>query len=113
MTGSEHNSALRRLDVAMEDQDRSRARYQAAIGTSSELSAYTRLSAANEQVAARGAWLAWVDDENYRGVHAGPFSLRAETDDRGHSAEKPPLAQTRPLHADPERAVLPRNAASG
>jgi hypothetical protein len=79
MTGSEHDSALRRLETAMENQDRSRARYQAAIGTSSELGAYTRLSAANEQVAARGAWLDWVDDENYRGVHAGPFSLRAET----------------------------------
>jgi hypothetical protein len=80
MTGSEHDSALRRLELAMEDQNRSRARYQAAIGTSSELGAYTRLCAAGEQVAARAAWLDWVDDDNYRGVHAGPFSLRAEND---------------------------------
>ena len=80
MTGSEHDSALRRLEAAVEDQDRSRAHYQAAIGTSSELGAYSRLRAAGEQVAARGAWLDWVDDDNYRGVHAGPFSLRAEND---------------------------------
>jgi hypothetical protein len=87
MTGSEHNSALQRLELAMEDQDRSRAHYQAAIGTSSELGAYTRLCAAGEQVSARGAWLDWVDDENYRGIHAGPFSLRTENDERGRSTE--------------------------
>jgi len=69
----------------MENQDRSRTRYQAAIGTSSELGAYSRLCAAGEQVSARGAWLDWVDDENYRGIHAGPFSLRTENDERGRS----------------------------
>jgi len=73
----------------MENQDHSRARYQAAIGTSSELGAYSRLCAAGEQVSARGAWLDWVDDENYRGVHAGPFSLITENDDRDRSAEEP------------------------
>ena len=88
MTGSEHDSALRRLEAAVEDQDRSRARYQAAIGTSSELGAYTRLCAAGERVAARGAWLSWVDDDNYQGIHAGPFSLRAENDEHGRSAEE-------------------------
>lgn len=72
----------------MEEQDRSRARYQAAIGTSSELGAYTRLCAAGERVSARGAWLDWVDDENYRGIHAGPFSLRTEKDERGRSPEE-------------------------
>jgi hypothetical protein len=74
------------LEVAVENQDRSRARYQAALGTSSELGAYTRLCAAREQVAARGAWLDWVDDENYPGVHAGPLSLYAENDERDGSA---------------------------
>jgi hypothetical protein len=86
MTGSEHDSALQRLEAAVQTQERSRARYHAAIGTSAELGAYARLCAAGEQVAARGAWLDWVDDENYRGIHAGPFSLRAENDERGHSA---------------------------
>jgi hypothetical protein len=63
MTDNEHDSALQRLEAALEEQDRSRARYQAAIGTSSELAAYTGLRGAGEQVAARGAWLKWVDDE--------------------------------------------------
>ncbi len=72
----------------MENQDRSRAHYQAAIGTSSELGAYSRLCAAGEQVSARGAWLDWVDDENYRGVHADPFSLRTKNDERGRSSEE-------------------------
>ena len=88
MTGSEHDSAVQRLEVAVEHQDRARALYQAAIGTSSELGAYTRLCAAGEQVSARGAWLDWVDDDNYRGVHAGPFSFRAENDGRRRSAEE-------------------------
>lgn len=67
MTGNEHDSALRRLEEAIEQQDRSRARYAAAIGTSSELGAYTALRVAGEQVSARGAWLSWVDDEHDRG----------------------------------------------
>jgi hypothetical protein len=87
MTGCEHESAVKRLESAMEEQARFRARYAAAIGTTAELSAYSRLRAAGEQVAARGAWLRWVDDESYRGLEAGPFSLRAENDARGRSAE--------------------------
>jgi len=87
MTGHEHDSALQRLDSAMEEQAHFRARYAAAIGTASELSAYSRLRAAGEQVAARGAWLKWVDDEHYRGLGAGPFSLRAENDARCRIAE--------------------------
>jgi hypothetical protein len=62
MTGSEHDSAVQRLEVAMEAQDRSRARYANAIGTSAELGAYIALRAAREQVSARSAWLEWVDD---------------------------------------------------
>jgi hypothetical protein len=88
MTGNEHDSALQRLEAALHKQDRSRARYHAAIGTSAELGAYSGLRAAGEQVAARGAWLKWVDDEHYRGLHAGPFSLRAENDERGRGAKE-------------------------
>jgi hypothetical protein len=87
MTGYEHDSALQRLERAMEEQARFRARYTAAIGTAAELSAYSRLRAAGEHVAARGAWLKWVDDEHYRGLGAGPFSLRAEHDAGGRTAE--------------------------
>jgi hypothetical protein len=80
MTVSEHNSAFGRLKVALQEQDRASERYDGAIGTGTELRAYARLCAASEEVAARQAWLHWVDDEHYRGLNAGPFSLRAESD---------------------------------
>ena len=86
MTGHEHDSALRRLTAALEEQDRSSERYDAAIGTSTELRAYAALCAAGEQVSARGAWLNWVDDERYRGLNAGPFSVLAEHSESGRTA---------------------------
>jgi hypothetical protein len=52
-------------------------RLDAAAGTSTELTAYTRLQAAGDEVAARQAWVHWVDDNAYRGLNAGPFELRA------------------------------------
>ena len=55
-------------------------RFDAAVGTSTELGAYVRLQAAGEQVTAREAWVNWVDDESYRGLNAGPFELRAESE---------------------------------
>jgi hypothetical protein len=79
MTGHEHDSAFRRLRAALEEQDRSSERYEGAIGTSTELRAYAALCAAGEEVTARGAWLNWVDDERYRGLNAGPFSMLAES----------------------------------
>jgi hypothetical protein len=82
MQDHEHDSALRRLKGALEEQDRSSERYDRAIGTSTELGAYAGLCAAGEQVTARQAWLHWVDDEHYRGLHAGPFSLLAEKSER-------------------------------
>src|SRR6266480_2708231 len=48
---------LLRLEAPLEEQDRSRDRYDAAIGTLTELGAYAGLRAAGEQVTARGAWL--------------------------------------------------------
>jgi hypothetical protein len=79
MTGHEHDSALRRLRAALEEQDLSSERYDAAVGTSTELRAYAALCAAGEEVTARGAWLNWVDDERYRGLNAGPFAMLAES----------------------------------
>ena len=78
MTGQQHDSAFGRLTAALDEQDRSSERYEAAIGTSTELRAYAALCAAGEEVTARGAWLNWVDDERYRGLNAGPFSVLAE-----------------------------------
>ena len=75
----EHDSAVQRLEAVLAEQDRLSQRYDAAIGTSTELGARLELRAAGDQVAAREAWLHWVDDESYRGLNAGPFELRAKS----------------------------------
>jgi hypothetical protein len=74
-----HEDAVQRLEAGLLEQDRCSERYDAAIGTSSELSAYARLRAAGARVAAHENWLHWVDDESYRGLNAGPFELLAES----------------------------------
>ena len=74
----EHVSAVRRLETVLAGQDRLSQQYVAAIGTATEQDAYARLQAAGDRVAARGAWLHWVDDERYRGLNAGPFELLAD-----------------------------------
>ena len=79
MTSEDHDSAVRRLEAALGEQHRLRQRYDAAVGMASELDAYVRLRAAGDQVAARQAWLRWIDDERYRGLNAGPFELLAES----------------------------------
>ena len=78
MTSEAHDSALERLSVELVEQDRLTERYDAAVGTTHELAAFVRLQHAGNQVAAREAWLHWVDDEGYRGINAGPFELLAE-----------------------------------
>ena len=82
MTREGHDRAVQSLNAALVEQDRLSERYDAASGTSTELGAYVRLRAAGDQVAARGAWLSWIDDEGYRGLNAGPFELLAESDRR-------------------------------
>jgi hypothetical protein len=75
----EHDSAVQRLDAVRAEQNRLSDRYDAAIGTSTELGAYAGLRAAGDRVAAREAWLHWIDDKSYRGLNAGPFELLAES----------------------------------
>jgi len=53
--------AVERLELASQRRDRQVGQYDAARGSRSELAAYTELRAAVEQVAAREAWLAWLD----------------------------------------------------
>src|SRR3954447_26171751 len=89
MTREVHDRAVQSLNAAVVEQDRLSERYDAASGTSTELGAYVRLRAAGDQVAARGAWLSWIDDEGYRGLNAGPFELLAESDRRIGRAIKP------------------------
>ena len=77
MAREAHDNALRHLDAELSldaelvEQDRLSERYDAAVGTSSELAAYVRLQHAGEQVAAREAWVNSIDDESYRGPNAG------------------------------------------
>ena len=75
---SEHDCAERRLGAALAEQHRSSERYDAAVGKSAELPAEVAVHAADQEVAARDAWLRWVDDDAYRGLNAGPFELLAE-----------------------------------
>jgi hypothetical protein len=82
MASEERDRAMQRLEAALVEQDRLGERFDAAVGTSTEFGAYVRLRAAGDQVAARGAWLSWIDDEGYRGLNAGPFELLAESDRR-------------------------------
>lgn len=79
MEHTARQNAVQRLEAGLLEQDRCSDRYDAAIGTSSEASAYARLRAAGARVAAHEAWLHSVDDESYRGLDAGRFELLAET----------------------------------
>ena len=74
----EHDRAERRLGAAIAEQHRSSDRCEAAVGTSARLLAAVALHAADQEVAARDAWLRWVDHDGYRGLNAGPFELLAE-----------------------------------
>jgi hypothetical protein len=72
MESKERGSARQRLQAAEVEQDRLAEQLDTAVGTSSELEADVRLRAADKQVAAREAWVHWVDDENYPGAQRGP-----------------------------------------
>jgi hypothetical protein len=59
--GEVHARAIARLDVAVADRERSREESDAAQGGPDERTAAVALAAANEQVAAREAWLKYVE----------------------------------------------------
>jgi hypothetical protein len=65
-----HDDAVRRLEGALAEQGRRRREYEAAFDTSDERNAYVRLCEANELVATRARWLAWVDQHWDRGRSA-------------------------------------------
>jgi hypothetical protein len=56
-----HAGAVARFESAREERDRRAEQHEAATGSSSELPAFTELRAAEEQFAAREAWLKWVE----------------------------------------------------
>jgi hypothetical protein len=56
------SDAVERFPAAREERDRRAGLYEAASGSpSSELTAFTELQAAEEQLAAREAWLKWTE----------------------------------------------------
>jgi hypothetical protein len=55
--------AVDRVRAAREERDRRAAEYDAASGSPGELSAHTELQAAEQQLAARKAWLSWAETE--------------------------------------------------
>jgi hypothetical protein len=62
ITGSEaHTQATDRLGDALDEQARRNQRRDAAEGTSDELTAAVGVAAANEQVAAREAWVKYIE----------------------------------------------------
>jgi hypothetical protein len=77
----EHDRAAQRLNAALAEQHRLSDRYEKAVGTPAELDANVALHSVDQEVAARDAWLKWVDDERYHGLNAGPFDLRRELED--------------------------------
>jgi hypothetical protein len=72
MESNERDSGRLRLQAAIAEQDRRGVQLNAAVGTPSELEANVRLRAADEQVAARAAWVRWDDDGGYPGAQRGP-----------------------------------------
>jgi len=56
-----HKDAIRRLDAAKEHRQHRIESHRAAQGTQQEADAANGLAAAEEQVAAREAWVKWVE----------------------------------------------------
>jgi hypothetical protein len=56
-----HKAAVRRLDAARVDQRHSTQVHDAAKDTPAESAAASQLAGANEQLAAREAWVKWVE----------------------------------------------------
>jgi hypothetical protein len=56
-----HKSARDRLDAARDERNRRRATYDAAQGETSQRDALGNLAEANEQLAAREAWVSWIE----------------------------------------------------
>jgi hypothetical protein len=63
MTGGQaHVDAIDRLDLALDEQERLSENDGLAKGGRDEVTAASDLAAANEQVAARRAWLSYIEE---------------------------------------------------
>jgi len=54
---------VERLEAAREERDRRAGEYQSASGSPDELPTFVELKAAEEQLAAREAWLKWTESD--------------------------------------------------
>jgi hypothetical protein len=54
---------VERFEAAREERDRRAGEYSAASGSPDELPAFVELLAAEEQLAAREAWLKWTETD--------------------------------------------------
>ena len=59
--GDVHTRAIERLELAIDNRERSSEQSQAAQGGPDERTAAVALAAANEQVAAREAWVKYIE----------------------------------------------------
>ena len=59
--GDVHARAIQRLELAIDDRERSSDQSQAAQGGPDERTAAVALAAANEQLAAREAWVKYIE----------------------------------------------------
>jgi hypothetical protein len=71
----ERGRARLRLEDALRHRERSTERYESARRTRAELDAYVQLQESEEEVAARGRWLDWAEDEDEEIVPPWPDFL--------------------------------------
>jgi hypothetical protein len=61
---TEHVSAVARRDAAIDEEARAGAVYRESVGTQNELAASNVLAGARDQVAARQAWVNWIEGDH-------------------------------------------------
>ena len=66
MASDDRDGAFARLSVALDEQSKMAAVMTAARGTDKDLHSRAHLRAAAQQVAAREAWVAWMERESWR-----------------------------------------------
>jgi hypothetical protein len=59
-----HSEAMERFEAAREERDRRAAEHGAASGPTDDLQTFTELKAAEDQFAAREAWLKWTERDD-------------------------------------------------
>jgi hypothetical protein len=59
-----HTKAVERFQAARDERDRRADRHDAANGPTQELKTFTELQAAEDQFAAREAWLKWTERDD-------------------------------------------------